>query len=66
MFVITIFSNNFPAYIRQHFSDRTKALGTAHATESVSIAEKVSEIHFNDGQQVKEHLPEQVIIDYKG
>jgi len=45
-----------PAVIKQ-VSDRTEALGTAYATESVSITasitEKVTEIHFDDGQQVK-------------
>ncbi len=41
----------------KQISDRVEALGTARATESVnitaSITEKVTQIHFEDGQQVK-------------
>ena len=41
----------------QQISDRVEALGTAQAFESVSITtnvtEKITEIHFDDGQQVK-------------
>lgn len=43
--------------IRQQISDRAEALGTARANESVSITasitEKVTQLHFDDGQQVK-------------
>ena len=43
--------------IMQQISDRAEALGTTHANESVSITasitEKVTQIHFDDGQQVK-------------
>jgi membrane fusion protein (multidrug efflux system) len=43
--------------IEKQISDRVEALGTARAAESVSITasvtEKVTEIHFDDGQQVK-------------
>mgnify|MGYP003654678794 CR=1 FL=1 len=43
--------------VSQQISDRAEALGTAHANESVSITasitEKVTQIHFDDGQQVK-------------
>ncbi len=42
---------------RQAFSDRVEALGTTKANETVVItpdtSEKVHEIHFEDGQQVK-------------
>jgi membrane fusion protein (multidrug efflux system) len=45
-----------PVVLKQ-ISDRAEALGTARATESVnitaSVTEKVTEIHFEDGQQVK-------------
>jgi len=41
----------------QQISDRVEALGTAQAFESVSITsnvtEKITEIHFDDGQQVE-------------
>ncbi len=41
----------------EEISDRIEALGTARANESVSItanvAEKIKEIHFEDGQQIK-------------
>jgi len=41
----------------QQISDRAEALGSARATESVNITagitEKVTKIHFDDGQQVK-------------
>jgi membrane fusion protein (multidrug efflux system) len=41
----------------EEISDRVEALGTAHANESVNITtnvtEKITEIHFEDGQQVK-------------
>ncbi len=43
--------------VMKQISDRIEALGTARATESVnitaSITEKVTQIHFDDGQQVK-------------
>jgi len=43
--------------LMKQISDRAEALGTARATESVSITagitEKVTKIHFDDGQQVK-------------
>jgi membrane fusion protein (multidrug efflux system) len=43
--------------VSQQVSDRAEALGTARANESVSITasitEKVTQIHFDDGQQVK-------------
>jgi len=43
--------------VMKQISDRAEALGTARATESVSITagitEKVTQIHFDDGQQVK-------------
>ena len=43
--------------VMQQISDRIEALGTARATESVditaSITEKVTQIYFDDGQQVK-------------
>jgi membrane fusion protein (multidrug efflux system) len=43
--------------VMKQISDRVEALGTTRATESVSITagitEKVTQIHFDDGQQVK-------------
>lgn len=43
--------------VKQQVSDRAEALGTARANESVSITasitEKVTQLHFDDGQQVK-------------
>jgi membrane fusion protein (multidrug efflux system) len=43
--------------VLEEISDRVEALGTARANESVSITtnvtEKIREIHFEDGQQVK-------------
>lgn len=43
--------------VMKQISDRVEALGTARATESVNITanitEKVTKIHFEDGQQVK-------------
>jgi membrane fusion protein, multidrug efflux system len=43
--------------VMKQISDRVEALGTARAAESVSITasvtEKVTQIHFDDGQQVK-------------
>jgi membrane fusion protein, multidrug efflux system len=43
--------------VMKQISDRVEALGTARATESVNITagltEKVTQIHFDDGQQVK-------------
>jgi membrane fusion protein (multidrug efflux system) len=45
-----------PVVLKQ-ISDRAEALGTARATESVnitaSVTEKVTQIHFDDGQQVR-------------
>ena len=43
--------------VMKQISDRVEALGTARATESVNITagitDKVTKIHFDDGQQVK-------------
>ena len=43
--------------VLEQISDRTEALGTARANESVDItanvSEKIKQIHFEDGQQVK-------------
>lgn len=45
-----------PVVVKE-ISDRVEALGTAYANESVNITtnvtEKITEIHFEDGQQVK-------------
>ena len=64
---ITAFAAQAPKDIPKHvivapvmleeISDRVEALGTARANESVNItanvSEKIREIHFEDGQQVK-------------
>lgn len=55
-------ANNTPLVIvapvtQREISDNIEALGTAHATESVnitaSVSDKITKIHFEDGQYVK-------------